>query len=193
MTTRNPDVAREHLGRFARFAWRSMMMDIWTSLPGLIDRYDPETKRADIEPALDLVMSDGSGSRARQLVVDVPVIWPAPSGFVIQGPLDRGEPVLLLAAARDITAFKASFRRSVPGDPRLFSLIDSIAIAGFGEREITVPSGRGSAITVQTDDGETYIALEPDRIELRAGGSYITITPSDILISAPHVGLDDDR
>ena len=169
MSNRNPEVAKEHIGRTVRFIVEALLKEIHTAIPGLIETYDRRRRIARVQPALDLVMTDGA-VHPRALVVNVPVLWLAPSGYAIHGPLVRGEPVMLLCSERDIARFKASRRRAIPEDPRCFSLIDAVAIAGFGPAGEIEAAGADDALVVQSSDGATYVEMRPGSLNMTPDG-----------------------
>ena len=167
MSNRNPEIATEHLGRLMRFGVNSILKDTHTAIPGTIDEYDRRTRLASIQPALHLVMTDGA-VHPRALAVNVPVLWLAPAGFTVHGPLPRGTPVMMLCSERDISEFKRTRRGSIPADPRMFSLIDAVAIAGFGPPGEIEAAGPDDALVAQTNDGATRIEIRPTSVLIRA-------------------------
>ena len=153
--------------------------DIYTAMPGIIISYDPETKRADIQPALNAAYPDTIQRRAP--THNVPVLFPAGGGFAMQFPLRAGDAVLVVYSMRGTTNFRETFDVSDP-DPHEFVGPNSpIAIAGFGSLEIAVPEE--GAATLQSEDGERWIGITDSGITVESGEDRIALSDSGIEIT----------
>ena len=155
--------------------WRRFA--IHTALPGIIDTYDEETRRARVRIAIEALKSEGTCIE-RAPLLDVPVIFPAGAGGIILIELRRNDPVWVMFAERGIQDWKRSFSLSEPMPQHLFSTSDAVALAGFGGlNNITPAASRG--ISIQTLDGELSIRVDGDYItldvpsgkQIRLGGS----------------------
>ena len=153
-----------------------------TLMPGIIETYDAETRRARILPALRLLMTDGE-VMPRALAINVPILFPAGGGYTMSFNLVAGDGVILMFSERGITEFKKTFELSNPDKTRLFDESDAVAMAGFGPLSITPASSTGA--TLQTNDGTKSVIVESDKVELRCGSSYFRVTESEIVMSAP--------
>ena len=179
MTNRNPDSDYSSMAEATRFAleqWTKLNINV--CLPGLIESYDPAARRATVQPAVDVLLTDGR-RESQPLVSNVPVVWPAVQGFVMAGALKRGDPVALVFSQRGLTGFKRTHGRSVPDEDSLFDLRDAVVIPGFGpppSEPMTPVSTTG--IALQDHEGENYIALEPDGIRIKTTGK-VTIQDED--------------
>ena len=136
-----------------RFALHQALKDVHTCLPGLVETYDPERRRARVRPAISLLAADGR-TIPRPPIADVPVVFPTGGGFALTFPLEPGDPVLLVYAQRGISDWKRTHQLSPPDVDGFFSAKDAIAIPGFGrvgswepDHEITVSS---SGIAIKT-------------------------------------------
>ena len=96
--------------------------NLHTCMPGIIDTYDQEKRRANVRPALMMVMAgefpgeDGEAME-RALSVNVPVLWMATSEYSMHGPLKPGDRGLLVFSERGIAAFKESGQMATPKKP----------------------------------------------------------------------------
>ena len=139
---------------------------VHTGMPGVVVSYDAARKRAVVQPAIDLLIRDGS-SKARARAVNVPVVWPTGGGFTQVFPLPAGEPVWLAFSERGLTRFKQTFRQAAPDRNRLFDESDAVAMAGFGRHSGIVPASEAGS-SWQAEDGATYVTLEQGRVEINA-------------------------
>ena len=179
MTNRNPASEYSNMAEAIRFALEEWTkLNISVCLPGLIESHDPATRRATVQPAIDILLTDGR-REVQPAIANVPVVWPAVQGFVMAGALRRGDPVLLVFCQRGLTGFKRTHGRSVPDEDSLFDLRDAVAIPGFGPPpgEPTAPVST-TGIALQDHAGENYIALEPDAIRIRTTGK-VTLADMD--------------
>lgn len=134
-----------------------------TAMPGIIEVYDPVRRRARVQPALRMMMTNGDAVD-RTPLVNVPVLFPSGGGYSFLFPLAQGDPVLLLFNERGIAAFKESFALTNPDVGSFFSLSDAVALPGFGPLQLTPATQTGS--TWQTEDGETSIVIEQPNIQI---------------------------
>ena len=160
-----------------------------TAMPGIIDSYDPETRRARVRPALRLVMSgeepgqDGAAIE-RALIVDVPVMWPAGSIYTTLFPLDPGDRGMLVFSERGMTEFLLTGDLAMPDKDRFFDESDGVFFpSDFGHPRATPASLTGAVI--QTHDGRRSVRVEADSVELHCGNSYVQITEDEIVFNAP--------
>ena len=205
MSNLNHDSNYDQLSTVIRFSQDQFAKELNIALPGNIITYDAETKRALVQPSINVLFTDRSEQR-RPPIVDVPFVWPSTGGYIVHAPVRKNDPVMLIISQRGITRFKETYRiSSCADDPGVMSMRDAIAIPGFGGLEIEVP--QPDALTAQTEDGRQYISvnkngnirvistakiyMEAPNIELRAGDSRMTMDNADTLISAPHIGLND--
>ena len=172
MSNRNPLASYSEPAQALPFAMEQRLLDVHTSLPGIVDHYDPATRRAKVVPALDLLLRDEQGTvtrRQRAMLTDVPVLHPAGGGYVVHVPLRRGDAVLLLFSERGIDRFKATFQRDAPDMGPIHAEKDAVAVPGFGALELT-PAGT-TGLTVQSEDGEEYVRLQDGTITVRSAGT----------------------
>ena len=175
MSNRDPDVAYNQLKQVLPFCFSQELKNVHTIAPGIVRGYHARTKRASVQIALNMIVSidgtlDNLKSMARPVILDVPVCHPSGGGYVVHLPLREPDPVILFFSERGIETFKETFDVSDPPIDAIFAERDAIAYPGFGALEIS-PATDG--LTVQTEDGGTYISVKPGDIVIRA--SRITL------------------
>ena len=182
MSNRNPDSSYDQLEQALSFCFSQEAKNIHTSVPGVIQAYDPMTKRAEVQIALKTLIGTPEEHEAhdRPVILDVPILHPSGGGYVIHLPLAAGDAVMLLFAERGIEKFKTTFEISEPTMEAFFMERDAVAIPGFGAMEIT-PAGDG--LTIQTEDGAQFIHITAE------GDMTVTSTQS-LTINAPTVTIN---
>ena len=114
MTARDAAVSYDQsLPQVMQFFGQALLKRVNTCLPARVIRYNAATRRADIQPALDLVLATGA-SAPRAPIINVPVLWPGSSRWVIHANLGPGDWVLAVFAPRDISGWKANRRTGPP-------------------------------------------------------------------------------
>lgn len=181
MTNRNPDIAYRQLHQVLRFAFEQMCKDLHTLIPGIVRKYDPSTKRASVQIALNMLVGDPENykSMARPVIPNVPVIHPSAGGFTLNLPIQIGDAVVLGFSERGIENFKTSFAVSDPTLEAFHAERDAVAFPGFGALEITPVQG---GLSIQKNDGSQYILLnENGDITVQTTGT-ITLRGNSIRI-----------
>lgn len=187
MSNINREQPRDNLTSLLRFYFHQWAKSaLHTSRPGLIETFDAETRRARVKPALRMVLTgDAPGEDGDALEpspwVNVPVIFPSGGGVSLQFPIAEGDPVLLIFSERGLTQFKETFELSTPDKTRFFDASDAIAIPSFGTLSITPASTEGAAL--QSDDGETFVEVTPERVKVKRGDQELELTDSGLNIS----------
>ena len=179
MSNVNREQPRDRLSDVLEFVLQQWAKaSLHTAVPGLIETYDAETRRARIRIALRLVMTtetpgqDGEAME-RAPLVNVPVIFPAGGGLTMLFPLQAGDPVLVVFSERGLTDFKTTHDLATPDAGHFFAETDAMALAGFGPLTLTPASQTGA--TLQTEDGDTYVEVEATRIRLYRGQQEVEV------------------
>lgn len=175
MSNLDPEIRRDKLPSSVRFVLAQFQKSLNTAIPGIVHAYDPSTRRATVQPAIDLLKTDGT-RMSQPLIPNVPVVWPATGQWTMVAPLAAGDAVMLVISQRGLTDFKRRFQQAAPDVDRIMSLSDAIAIPGFGPMQITPASATGAC--VQNASGTEFIALEPDGIRMRTAGK-LSLTDRD--------------
>ena len=176
-----------------------------TSIPGIVVSYEPLTRRAVVQVALNILLFNGLALDG-PLIPNIPVIYPAGGGFQLVFPLNPGDTALLVFSKRGIRRFKESFEREDLDPDGLFSLSDAVAIPGFGPIELdmnravdgpSLQDNSGDNAIVLSANGEVEIVCESQvsfnlngtvRLSVGADGT-ITLTGSNITLTGSTVTL----
>ena len=171
MSNRDPDARYENLTQAIEFVTSQVMKNVRTALPGNIVRYDAATSRAQVQPAIDLLMTDNT-AMPRAPILDVPVMHPAGGGYAFRVPLDVGDPVMLLFSSRSIARFKATLERGAPLSDDIMAEQDAVALPGFVPRAFT-PVGDAA---MQSIDGATHVSIDGDEVTVQSANTTIRTT-----------------
>lgn len=164
---RNPETDYSDLTDALKFFFRQMMKGLYVCIPGIIDSYNPTTKRATVHPAINLQDTEGTTTQ-QSSIANVPVVWPGGGGFSLLSPLPSGSPVSIFFSQRGITQFKEVFTEADPGSG-LFAKEDAFIIPSFGALSVTPASTTG--IVLQSEDGVDFVSIEDGLIEIKTDGN----------------------
>ena len=151
-----------------------------TMKPGIIETYDPDTRRARVRVGLNIVTTtdtpgvDGVPMQPAP-IVNVPVLTTAGSVFTMTVSLDEGDPVWVMFSERGIGDFKRTYKQANPTRGHFFEESDAVAVPGFGPLTFT-PFTTDKAITIQRNDGTAAVSITEDRIDIHvAAGQHVNI------------------
>ena len=147
------------------------LMGVNTALPGIVQSYDPDTRRASILPGVKTVMQDGT-SASKPMLHDVPVVMPSGGGYSLTLPLAEGDPVLVVFCQRGIGEFKKTLEEAEPTLAGLFPWGGAIAIAGIAPLDAT---DRGEGVTMQHTESGARVSAGDGMVKVSAGGTDVEV------------------
>lgn len=165
-----------------RVAMEGMRTGLWTSMPGLIESFDPATLTATVQLTIKGVVT-GPDGQARfvnmPLLVDVPVHFPRGGNCTLTFPVTQGDECLVVFAARCIDSWWQSGGVQVPIEPRMHDLSDGFAFVGFFSQATKIPVSTVSA-QLRSNDGTTSIDLNPStkKVTVTAPGGFYVNGPA---------------
>jgi hypothetical protein len=144
------------------------MADVHTAMPGVVEKYDPKTRRADIQPSLKRKMPGGKYMDF-PIIPNVPVMYSGTKRDTIHFPLAKGDEVLILFTERATDKWKTSGSKGIEEpDPRRFDLQDCIVIPGVQPVDfIPVEDDGINIIHKAKPDGDIIgrVKMDDDKIE----------------------------
>lgn len=117
---------------------RTDRLELNTSLPGIVESYDPATRTASVRPAMKRTTIDGRNPR-RPLLLEVPVVFPYSGTQGITFPLKVGSPCLLVFSQRSIDDWVTKREEDVVSDSRLHDINDAFCIPGPNSPDAATP------------------------------------------------------
>lgn len=180
MSNQQKEVVYDRASLAIPFAIEQWMKGVWTAMPGIVDTYEPTTRRARVSPAIAAEFTDGS-VQERGLLVNVPVVSPSCNGYLITYALKKDDPVLLVFSMRGLATFKKEYAAGASPGGGMFAASDAMAIPGFGpavtpNTEFRTPDdvegmgvdGMTTGISIQSENGKSHISIGNDGIVLSA-------------------------
>jgi hypothetical protein len=164
---------------------RRLLDNIHTAMPGRIERYDPATQRADVQPLVRRRVPKADTDQREWVYEELPlipsvrVLHPRGGGAFVHLPIATGDTVLLVFCETGIGHWEAGDGSiSDAGDERRHHLAHAVAIPGMypaaknidaasgapGERELMVGFEGGAVIRVRrpklTDPAPNTVVIE---------------------------------
>jgi len=155
-------------------AFKSMMNNMHTCMPGRIESYDHTIQKASVLPLIKKSYKDGK-SQSLPVVVSVPVVWPRSSNASMTFPVNKGDYVLLLFSERAMENWLALGGQQIPGDTRKFDLTDAIAIPGLYPFNVA---------SLSENNTDVLIKYNSTTVRITASGDVNIDTPTNVNINA---------
>jgi hypothetical protein len=178
------------LSKLLRESFEYNMTDIHTALSGVVKKYDPTTRRADVQPSLKRKMPGGKYLDF-PVIPDVPVLFPGTKKYTLHFPLEEGDEVLLIASERGTDSWKAQGGKGIEEtDPRRFDLQDCYAIPGLQPVEFIPVKEDGLNIVHKTAfDGDliSQVTMDDKKIEVKYKEK------ADVLIEDDHIKAKTEK
>lgn len=153
--------------------FNAKMAGIHTALPGIVKSYDPETQKAEVQPAIKKKYRDGE-TESMPIITGVPVMFPRVGNASLTFPIEDGDTVLLIFAERNIENFLNQGGEQEPADNTKFSLSDAVALPGLFPFTEDNPDPAGEDLTLKFGDSE--IRMTPDGDITITGTNSISVT-----------------
>ena len=182
-----------------RIAADGMQSRMWTSLPGIIQKFDSERMVADIQPAINGIRlaEDGTYREIKMpLLLDCPVQFPQGGGCILTFPVSPGDECLVSFGSRCIDAWWQLGGVQGQAELRMHDLSDGFCIPGVRSQPRKISVNMTGA-QLRSDDGSVSVTLNPTTraiTMIAPGGLHVTgpIT-SDTEVMAAGVHLTTHR
>jgi hypothetical protein len=166
-----------------------MQSEIYTSLPCLIQSFNPAKRTVTAQPTIKAQAQNPDGSFqwiALPILPDVPVYFPEGGGVTLTFPIQSGDEALVVIANRCIDAWWQSGGIQVQADIRMHSLSDGFAFVGISSVPRVISNISTSRAQLRSNDGQAFVELDPTShfIRVRTTGKFEANADSDILIKS---------
>ena len=206
MTNINPQRQYNNIAAVLRFAFQQLSKNIYTVMPGAVTAYDAASRRASVQPSIDVETTDGR-LIARPVIDNVPVLQPTGGGYSVRLPVAEGDLVLLLFPMRGLGNWLDDTAAGADRAAPTGGLMDgqhAVAVAGFGGR--TAQTADSGSLALQNDDASIAVAIGEDGVTVTGdltvtGGLNVTgnvtiegglTVNDDVTIVARDMLLDGD-
>jgi len=144
--------------------------NIQTALPAKVISFNGHTVTCEI--MLNKILTNGQQIEFPPLV-DVIVQFPHAGGFCFTVPINAGDEGLVIFASRCIDGWYESGTKSPPLDNRMHDLSDGIFIPGVNSQPNRISDFYHDGISMQTNDGLTYIRLAKNKIYIKGDIEHV--------------------
>ncbi|MFJ7312511.1 Gp138 family membrane-puncturing spike protein [Pseudomonas sp. NPDC098747] len=155
-------------------ALKSWQSKVWTSLPGIIQSFDPEAMTCDVQPAVRPLMRTPAGDFINidlPLLVDCPTQFPAGGGCTLTFPVVKGDECMLLISSRCLDSWWQSGEVQALATLRMNNIADAVALLGFRSKPRSIPSVSTEAAQLRSDDGLAFVEINPTTHAINASTS----------------------
>jgi hypothetical protein len=149
----------------AETAARERQKHIHTSLPGIVQSFDPATQTAVVQPAIQRVWTEDGGVDI-PAIMDVPVQFPGGGGFVFTFPVEKGDECELSFSERAIDFWFEHGGVQLPSEFRLHDYSDAFAHMGFRSKPNAIRGFFGGGAEIRSLDGQTVARVENNMVTL---------------------------
>ncbi len=170
MTETTEPVSRSPtMAEVLRLAVEYHTRDLWTALPGKIDKFDASNQMADVKPLVQNLTATEDGEELVEplpIIPNVPVKWPRSGGFYMTFPVKPGDFCLLIFCSRSIDKYiEGDGEDQNPGDFRTHDLTDAVAHMGFSPKSQAIGDYDEDAAVMGLEGG-TRIRIADGLIEM---------------------------
>jgi hypothetical protein len=145
------------LAQLLKQAIENRLLDVHTAIIGRVQKYDPSTQTADVEPVLKRSVPTLDGNLKQEdlpLLVDVPVLFPNAGGFFLSLPIKPGDYVQVI--------FNETSQENIY--QQRFSLQEAVAIPGFypikNAHDKNLVLGKDEGVQIHIDSGKIRLGSE---------------------------------
>jgi hypothetical protein len=180
------DGLSDELKQLLRETFECAMTDVQICLPGVVEKYDPKTRRADVQPSLKRKMPGGKFMDL-SVIPDVPVRFSGSRKYTIHFPLEKGEEVALHFIQRSTDVWRDKGGKDIEDtDPRRFDFCDCYAVSGLEPIEFIPVTEDGLNIVHKTNfDGDfiSSITMDDDKVEMKYKEKADVVMKDDNIIA----------
>lgn len=175
----------EEMLRTALLGWQS---EIWTSLPGIVQSYDPAKMTCVVQPAIQGIfrLKDGTTKVVTlPLCLDVPVSFPTGGGFTLTFPIAKGDEGLLVFGSRCIDAWWQNGGVQPQAEVRFHDLSDGNFIPGIRSVPRVLANLAADATELRSDDGTIKVSVKADQVNVKVkDATSIVVKDKEIDLTA---------
>ena len=157
----------DDLAKAVKFAAKqAVLTGVRTLVPGMVEEYDADTKRAVVQLIIKQSFIDGS-TAPRAPLVDVPIIQPSTGGFMVHLPVNEGDIVAVAFTQTGLSTFKRDWGNGELVEPVPASAFTDTIAFPWGMYNYSPIANEG--IVLQNAEGTAYIQIKDDEIILKVG------------------------
>lgn len=188
--------------RLLRSAFREMMKGVYTSIPGHILTFDPETQLAQVQIGIQRVDLDGATFNVKP-IIETPVLFNG-DGATLEFKIEPGCEGWITFSQRCIDGWLQSGGIAANPLGRFHDMQDAMFIPGARPVPRAITNFANDGIRIRNKDGDVFVWVKDDKTVAIENGAAIfnmlptgeviinglTITPDGNLITAAGVNLN---
>jgi len=169
---------------------RNILKDVHTSMPGIIETFDPVKQIASIQPAIKRIFKTNDGDKEiltptdLPILINVPIQFPRGGGFSLTFPVKKGDECLLVFCERSFDNWHKFGGVKEPGAKRFHSLSDATAFVGLSSLANKIPAYDETNVQLKKDDGSVELTLLADGNARLKADTKITLESPDVECTA---------
>lgn len=169
-----------------QFGIENILKELHTSMPGIIETFDPVKQTASIQPAIKRIFKTDDGDKeiltatALPILINVPIQFPRGGGFSLTFPVKEGDECLLVFCERSFDNWHTFGGVKRPGAKRFHSLSDATAFVGLSSLTNSVPNYDDTNVQLKKDDGTVEFTLFDDGNARLKADTKITLESPDV-------------
>ena len=179
--------------------WRNVMR-LNTSIPGIINAFDPQTQKVSATPAINAkyVSPDGKVSYIQYpMITNIPLAISRGAGMSFTQPITVGYPCTLIFSQRSIDNFveEGTYSNPVEGpNPRTSSircmdLTDAMCFPGVITQADKISGYSTDAFELRSDDGKVKVSVKANSLTLKQDSATIEMIGGNITMSAATINV----
>lgn len=150
----------------------------WVATPCIVESYDSDKVTITAYPAIKIPMRKQDGTISMEeipILQDVPVMFTRGGGCTITHPIKKGDECFVVFADRCIDVWWQNGGVQPPFDNRKHDLSDAFAFFAPQSQPNRIQNISTDALQIRTDDGDSFIELNPSTKEIKIKASKVTI------------------
>lgn len=161
-----------------RSAVDAVLSDVHTSIPGRVESFDWQTRKASVKPLIKRPYLDGV-SKPLPVIPGVPTIFPWGGGASLTYPIETGHTGLLIFSERSLDVWLTQGGDADPKDSRKFDLSDGFFIPGMAPFNTEGPAEDNSSLLLKFEGAK--LRMNGGKVALGNGSAELLNLISQLL------------
>jgi len=139
------------LSEVLELALRAELAEVYTAIPGKVERYTASSQVVDVRPQIRIILDDDEGGKTTEtlpLLQNVPVLFQSAGPYSITFPIEVGATGMIVFAMHSIGEWRKRGILSDPGDRRLHSVTGATFYPGLRPTPSPIADGNDDALTI---------------------------------------------
>lgn len=161
-----------------RVGVEGLLAEAWTSMPAIIQDFDPVECTCSAQPAIKGQVRDSTGTTSwvnLPLLTHVPVMFPHSKDFAITFPVKKGDECIVHFSSRDMSLWWSKGGVQQQDELRMHDLSDGFAFVGPYSKPQVISKISTDTVQLRNKDGSCYL-------ELTASGAINIVAPGGLNI-----------